>query len=162
MSENLESLLTPDQKAGHVVHASDSLAWLVWKLRLKDRPMIGIMSFRKQPDGWNRWSHMIWEEAAVVAAAAAIAEIDAGNAPPPIDNPKLAALRIDEWTTYDGHWIVPIDKKKVIAVYRFIYDGTPSVMLREYKQPGWKIAGYLIIDRPSAIAMANHVAAMTS
>ena len=78
-----------------------------------------------------------------------------------MEDPTLASLVIDQWSTHTGKWIVPIDKKRVLAVYDHIYDGKPSIMLREYKkQKGWQVVGYLTIEKPAAIELGKHITAL--
>jgi hypothetical protein len=158
MAAKIEDELTAEQKAGVVIKASDKKYVVAWRFTKNLKPFVGISDVRWVTDEWLDTGGNAWPADAVAGMASAILEIAADRPSPALVAPRDVELRTREKAPEDKTWVIAIDKKSVLVVYPTNYDGTPSVMVRNYKQKsGWNFTCYDIIDMTSAVKVAEYV-----
>jgi hypothetical protein len=158
MAATIEEELTAEQKAGVVIKASDKNYVVAWRFKKKLKRFVGISDVKWVTDEWLDTGGNAWPADAVEGMASAILEIAADRPAPALTTPRDVDLRTREEAPEDKTWVISIDKKSVLVIYPTNYDGTPSVMVRNYQQKsGWNYTCYDIIDMTSAVKVAEYV-----
>jgi hypothetical protein len=162
MAATAEEALNDDQRKGALVNG-DRFPYVVWRFRRKLSAVVGLAEVREVGGDWYCEEPMTWTPAVALDIATILDDIEAGKPPPPIAEPKIAELKIDQWTEDNGKWIVRPQKGRILAIYDHVYDGKPSVMLREYDQKKkMQIRCYCIITKPTAFTIAKHIRTLCS
>jgi hypothetical protein len=162
MAATAEQALSDDQRKGALVKG-DAFPYVVWRFRQNLSTVVGLAEVREVGGDWYCEVPMTWTPEVALEIATILDDIEAGKPPPPIAEPKLAELKIDQWTKDNGKWIVRPQKGRILAIYDHLYVGKPSVMLREYDQKkGMRIRCYWNITKPTAFKIAKHMRALSS
>jgi hypothetical protein len=159
MGATVEAELSKDQKAGVIIKHDDEKYVVAWRFKKKLKPFVGITDVKLVGDEWLDTGGNAWPADAVASVAAAIADIANGRAAPPLADPLHVELQQREEDAPAGKtWVIAIDKKSVLVVYPFEYDGTPSIMIRNYEKQGeWNYTCYDIQSIAVATQIADYV-----
>jgi hypothetical protein len=159
MAATVEAELSRAQKAGVVIKVNDEAYVVAWRFDRMRKPFVGIDDVKLVDGEWLDIGGNAWPADAVASLAAAITEIAADRTPPPLTDPLHVELAKREKSPHDHTRVITIDNKSVLVVYPMMYDGTPSVMVRNYehKKRAWDFTCYDIIRMPVAIQIAAYV-----
>ena len=154
MTTEIDSILTREQKAGIALKADDENYVVAWRTKKK----VCISTVKLVGDEWLDVGGNEWPADAVAQAAAAIEQIAADRPAPSLAAAHTDLVKLEDDAPEGKTWAIEIDKKNVLVVYGFVYDGNPSVMIRHYEnRRGWSDSGYDIIPLPAAIQIAAYV-----